>query len=211
MSNIIFDFDGTLADTFEVVVNIFHNLTKHHHKLPADEIERLRGMPLMRVAEELRIPPWRIPLLLAQGRRQMTKRMPEIHTFPGMQKATRELHQAGHRLYIMSSNSVQNIELFLTRHEMNTYFVKVYGNVGLFDKARALHRIMRRSGIKRSETTYIGDEVRDIEAAQKAEIGMIAVAWGYNNELILAGHAPDAIAATPEQIIEIVDGFYEKS
>jgi phosphoglycolate phosphatase-like HAD superfamily hydrolase len=203
MSNIILDFDGTIADTFEIVVGIFHELTHRNEVLPSDEIERLRGMSMLHAAEELRIQPWKMPLLMLRGRRRMTKRMLDIHTFPELQKVVRGLHSEGHNLYIVSSNSVQNIQLFLKRHEMHKDFIKVYGSVGLFDKAGAIKRIMRRNRLKRSETVYIGDEVRDIVAAKRAGIKIAAVTWGYNDKAVIAAHEPDFLVNEPIELLKL--------
>lgn len=200
MAHIIFDFDGTIADTFAVVLGIFHELTHRSEPLTPEEIERLRGMSLAHAAEDLRVRPWQMPFLLMRGRRRMTGKMGGIHTFPGLQKAVRELHAEGHDLYIMSSNSARNIQLFLLRHEMNKEFIKIYGNVGLFDKAGVLRRIMRRNHLKRSETFYVGDEVRDIEAAHRAGVSVVAVTWGYNNAQILQKHQPDTAVSDPANL-----------
>ncbi len=126
MSAIIFDFDGTIADTFGDVVRTLHDLTGRRELLPPDEIERLRGMPLLRAAEDLHFPVWKIPFMLVRIRHRMTKKMPAIHAQRGIVETVHKLHAEGHQLYIMSTNSGRNIRLFLKRHEMNKEFVKIY-------------------------------------------------------------------------------------
>ena len=201
--NIIFDFDGTIADSFETVIGVFHELTHRDETLPPDEIERLRGMSLLHAAEELRVQPWKMPFLMMRGRRRMTKLIPSIATFAGLPKIIRQLYAEGHNLYIMSSNSAQNIQLFLQKSEMHTDFIKIYGNVGLFNKARVLKRIMRHNQLGLDETFYVGDEVRDIEAAHHAGIKIVSVAWGYNNQQVLAAHKPDFLANRPVELLKI--------
>lgn len=203
MSNIIFDFDGTIADTFAVVVDIFHEIAHSGEPLTPDEIERLRGMSLRRVVRELHISPWKIPFLMMRGRRRMARQMLDIHASPGVQQAVRALHTQGHAMYIVSSNSAANIQLFLKRHEIDNEFVKVYGNVGLLDKGSVLKRVMRRNRLKRSDTFYIGDEVRDIEAAQRAGVKIAAVTWGYNNRDVIASHQPDYVVDTAEDLLKL--------
>lgn len=205
MANIIFDFDGTIADSFAIAIGIFHDLTHREEPITPDEIERLRGMSALKVAEELHIQPWKMPFLLIRGRRRMTKQMNNVHTFPGLQKTIRELHSQGHNMYIMSSNSAQNIQLFLQCHAMSKEFIKVYGNVGLFNKASVLRRVVRRNNLKRNETFYVGDEARDVEAAKRAGVKVVAVSWGYNNVRILTQHEPDIMVAEPGDLINVLE------
>jgi phosphoglycolate phosphatase len=200
VSTIIFDFDGTIADSFVLAMAIAHELAGWAEPLPAAEIRRLRGMSLLKVAEDLKIRPWKIPFLVARGRAQMRAKMPEVDAFHGMPEAIKALHDAGHDLYIMSSNSAQNIELFLERYKMNQEFIKISGSVGLFGKARVLKKIIKQNSLDQSDTFYVGDEVRDIEAAKRAGIRIISVAWGYNNEAVLVAHQPDFMVRKPLEI-----------
>ncbi len=38
---------------------------------------------------------------------------------------------------------------------------------------------------------YVGDETRDITAAQKSQVQVVAVAWGFNSPQILSQFNPD--------------------
>jgi len=201
MANIIFDFDGTIADSFGVVVRIAADLTDSHEALKPAEVERLRGMSLLHIARELKIKPWKVPFLLARGRRRMRREMSKVQVFQGMPETIKTLYGEGHKLYIMSSNSVQNIHLFLHRHDMLNEFIKVYGGVGLFGKARVLKKLLRQNGLDAAGTIYVGDEVRDIEAAKRAGVRILSVGWGYNTPEILSRHEPDVLAEKPADII----------
>jgi phosphoglycolate phosphatase len=67
----------------------------------------------------------------------------------------------------------------------------------LFGKGKALRRIVRAERLDSSEVLYVGDEVRDIEAARKARVASAAVTWGLNTEAILRAGGPDLVAADP--------------
>lgn len=207
MSSIIFDFDGTIADSFKVFLDILYEVTGTTERLPASEVARLRGMSPLHIAVEVKIKPWKIPLLVLRGRRQMRTQMNRVHAFAGMTDVIKKLSADGHELYIMSSNSVQNIQPFLKKYDMSTEFIKIYGNVGVFAKARVLKRVLRQNNLTPSDTFYIGDEVRDVVAAKHAGLRMIAVTWGYNNAEILEAQQPQYLAQRPEDIVEV----FEKS
>lgn len=200
MANVIFDFDGTIADSLALAIHIYEKLLRGGDAMPTEEIERLRGMSLISVGLELRIAPWKIPMLLARGRRTMRRQMHTVQAFDGMSALIRALRADGHNLYIMSSNSVQNIRPLLTRLDLYNEFIKLYGNAGLMGKATVIRRMLKRQKLDPTETYYVGDEVRDIEAAKRAGIKIISVTWGYNNEAILRKHKPDFIAKKPADI-----------
>jgi phosphoglycolate phosphatase-like HAD superfamily hydrolase len=204
VSNIIFDFDGTIADSFALVVGLAHELTGRHEPLPPEEITRLRSMSLLHVAQDLQVRPWKVPFLIARGRRLMRSRMPAVHPFGNMPQTIQTLSAAGHELYIMSSNSVQNITPFLKRYKMSHEFIQIYGGASLLGKARVLKKVIKQHKLDPAQTFYIGDEVRDIEAAKHAGIAIISVTWGYNDRKILSKHQPNFFAASPADITDII-------
>ena len=199
MASIIFDFDGTIANSFAVVVQIMQDLTHRKEVMTAEELEKLRGMNVLGITRELHIRPWRVPMYVAVGRRRMRKHMHEIPIYPGIQGVFQDLSK-DHDIYIMSSNSAQNITKFLTQHELNGYFKKIYGNVGLLGKASVLRRIMKQNGIASTDVVYIGDEVRDVEGSKLAGVPVVAVGWGYNNVEVLARHNPDKLVQNMSEL-----------
>lgn len=202
---IIFDFDGTIANSFNAVVEIFYELTKRPRIEDEAEIARLRRLPAIKIAKEMHVSPFQASRLIMKGRKMMAKHLDEVPLFDGIGHALRELHAKGHPLYIMSSNSTQNVEYFLASHNLRKYFVKVQGGVGLLDKAGALKKVMRQNKLNPEECAYVGDEARDIDAAKKAGVYMISVGWGYNDPSLLARQHPDSLIAQPQELITVLE------
>ena len=205
MSAIIFDFDGTIADSFNVAIEIFHEITGRENKFTAEDISRLRGSTIMHVAGELDIKPWLIPKLLIQGRKLMSSKMPEVAPYQDFPKVIKYLHNEGHRLFIMSTNSKRNIEAFLAANGLEKLFIKIYGNVGILSKAGVLKRLIKSQKLDVKDSWYVGDEVRDIHAAKKADIRNISVSWGYNSYDILAENKPTKLVNSPLEILEVIN------
>lgn len=195
---IVFDFDGTIADSFPVALEIFYALT-HTGPLPDEDMTRLRGMTLIQVARELKIPMYVVPFLLIRGRAMMRKRMHEITMIDGMEEVIRELSEM-YTLFILSSNSQRNITMMLAKYQLVDCFDEIHGSVPLLGKARRLRQIMKRHKLVPIETWYVGDEARDIEAARKSHMKTVAVSWGYNNIHVLKSHMPDALVFTPDEL-----------
>ena len=64
-------------------------------------------------------------------------------------------------------------------------------------------KLLKKYKTDKSQTFYIGDETRDIDAAKKNGIYAVAVTWGFNSEKILLQHQPDFIARRPEDLLNI--------
>lgn len=205
MAAIIFDFDGTIADSFDAIIDIFEHITNRPEKLTEDEMTELRGYPLEIVARRLKIKWWRIPFLLSKGRRMMSHRMADIPVFEGMGKVIEELHAEGHELFVVSSNSRRNVRKFLKQHHLYKYFVDIRGNAGIFGKSGILRRLAHANSFHIDECVYIGDETRDVLASKAIDMRVIAVTWGFASRSFLAEMRPTAMADKPQDIVRILE------
>lgn len=189
---VIFDFDGTIADSFEVSLQIATELLGRPRP-STDEIETLRSLPTKAVMKRLGIRSWQLPKLLSKGRKLMAQKTPEVALFAGLESAFKQFKASEVQMCIMSSNDKQVIEVFLRQHGCQDYFTNIIGGVNLFKKAKQLQRIQSIFGVKLDEMIYVGDETRDIDAAKKVGIRSAAVTWGYNSEAALSERNPDII------------------
>lgn len=199
MAHVVFDFDGTIADSMWVVIDIYEQLFAV--SVSDEQVEHIRGLNAAQVVKHLGVPLWKAPKFLTKGKKMMRGRMDEIKPFDGMYELIQNLHKAGHKLSIMSSNSEANVRYFLQKYALNQYFGDIIGGIGLFGKAAALRKFL---AMDTKHVVYVGDETRDIDGAKKAHVPIIAVGWGYNNEPILRASRPDYFAYKPSDIQNIV-------
>ena len=204
MKTIIFDFDGTIADSFSLIIEIARDLTKHPKLIDKKEIHTLKDLQLIDVAKELNIPKYKWPYLLFRGRKMMLARIDQIKPFDEINSLLKDLSNRKYSIYIMSSNSKKNIEIFLNKYNLKKYVHKIYGGVGLLNKAKNLNKIILKDNLNKSEVYYVGDEPRDIEASKKVNIKIISVSWGFNNKELLLKYNPDFIVDEPSSILKIV-------
>ena len=129
--------------------------------------------------------------------------------FEGMDQALVRLSQSKFELYIVSSNSKRNVERFLASRGILGEFKAVYGGAGLFNKDQLIRRVLKSNHLSPKSTVYVGDEVRDIEAAKRVDMPVIAVSWGYNTEKLLLQHQPTVLARSPQQLADIIIGWDE--
>lgn len=204
MSAIIFDFDGTIADSFDLVLDLFYEMTKHPRFTPERVAEFRRMASLRKVAKAVGLNTRQGAQMFIKGRALMGRRLSEVPPCKGIEPVLASLHKQGHQLFVMSSNSQRNVEAFLRNNELRGHFNVIYGGVGLLSKAGALNKVIRQNRLDPVQCYYVGDEVRDILAARRARIRSIAVSWGYNDASVLAEAKPFALAKTPKDLVNIV-------
>jgi phosphoglycolate phosphatase len=198
---VIFDFDGTLADSAGWFMRIFNQLARHHgfRELTQAELTALRGRSNREIIREMRVPRWKLPAIGADVRRRMSADADAIKLFEGVEPMLRDLKAAGLRLAIVSSNSEDNIRRILGPDA--TVLIDAYAcGAGLFGKAAKFRRLMRRQGVAPAQTLCIGDETRDIEAAAAVGAASGAVHWGYATPEVLARFRPTLTFAVPAEI-----------
>lgn len=200
---LIFDFDGTLADTFGIAITVFRKLARKWHDTGDQEVERLRGLPAREALKQLGVRWWHLPYIIYEGRRAVKEQMETVVAIKGIPPVVKELHERGYRLLIISSNSTKNINRFLERNHLSEYFDGVWGGKGLFVKGAAIKEIARKSGLSLEDCTYIGDEVRDVDASKHAGIPYVVVSWGYNNRKALENAKAETLIDKPEELLKL--------
>lgn len=206
MRAVIFDFDGTIADSFATVIGIAYKLTKRPELADLTQMERMKAnnVGLRQAVKNLNIPRWHSLWLLPRGRILMSRQIHQIPLFTGMDQVLKELAAQKFELYIVSSNSTANVERFMLEKGLLPYFKRVYGGAGLFDKARLIKKVLKAENLAPSTVVYVGDEVRDIEASKQVGMPCVAVAWGYNSADLLIKYSPTVIVRSPKQLLNVL-------
>lgn len=191
---IIFDSDGTLADTLPWMRGQFNELAEEHgfRKVEPHEYERFRDLHGSALLRELGLPLWKLPRVVSAMRRHMAEHTGQFSLFPGIAEALARFTKDGAQLAIVSSNSRENVERVLGAENSKQITHWACG-VSMLGKAAKLRQVIRQSGVPRTEAIYIGDEIRDAEAAAKAGIAFGAVTWGQHGAEALRAQHPAEI------------------
>ena len=208
---LIFDFDGTLADTLAVIVEITNRLAQEFGYPPsnAEDLAQVRHLGAWQVIQRSRVSIFKLPLLVRKLQNELSQEIEHTNLFPAMEETLQKLKANGHALGIVSSNSTENINKFLKIHHLDHLFDFVVSSTTLFGKHRSLSRLIQQQNISRADIIYVGDETRDIEAAKKTGIQVIAVTWGFNSLEALAAHQPNYLLDKPSGLLTIVKEITE--
>jgi len=200
---IIFDFDGTIADTQAVVIGITNRLAPEFGFpcLNQEDIARYRHLTAREIIKQSRIAWWQLPFLIQRVKQELEQEISNIKPIDGIEIALKELKNNGFYLGIISSNSQKNAIQFLRQHGLLHCFNFVEGSSHLFGKDKVIKRLLRKKNISAEAATYIGDETRDIEAARKSGVNVIAVDWGFNAASALVTCQPDALISHPSELL----------
>jgi len=197
---IVFDFDGTLADTIDAIKEV---VSSEMNDINEEDFEFLRSEGIKKLIKRKNISLHKLPKMILHFTSRLNAKK-DIPLYPEMIPILHKL-SLYYRLGIVSSNSEENIRQCLEKHQVEHLFDFVYSQSSIFGKHLVLKNMCKKHKLNPAEILYVGDEDRDIIACKKAMIRSIAVCWGFNSEKRLREVNPDYVATSPKDIIDILD------
>lgn len=202
---LIFDFDGTLADSYHAVMAVVNQLADRYgfKKITAAQLPQIRGRGIRELLAELQIPARLLPKFVRKARALLKEKIETIQPFHELNDQLDILHQSGFTLGILTTNSKQNVNHFLELNKMKQ-FSFIEAGASLFGKAHLLSKLIKRHRLEKDSVIYVGDEARDLAAAQSVGVKSIAVTWGFSERSLLEKEAPTYIISEPGELLTIV-------
>lgn len=206
MSVIIFDFDGTIADTLQPLLAIANHLAEEFNYPPitAAQLNQFQTLDTRAIIKQSNIPVLKIPFLLRRLKADLNQQITTIEPIKGIPAALKTLKHHDHRLGIVTSNSEPNVQAFLEQHDLLDHFDFIKSGTTIFGKHRVIRRLLKQKNIDIQHTIYVGDETRDIESAKAINMPIISVSWGFNDYSVLARYAPDQLIDNPNFLLSAV-------
>lgn len=197
----MFDFDGTVADSFAESLLSYNRIAPRLRlrTVQESEVTKLRSMSAGQILAALGIPMWKLPRLMIAARADLHDHFHSVRPIPGIAEALDELVRAGCHLAIVTSNSEENVRNFLVRHGIDGFQTIVAG-ASVFGKATRLRRLLKSLRAESAASVYVGDTVPDIRAAREAGTAGVAVTWGFNDRAPLAAEEPEALVESTREL-----------
>jgi len=204
--SLIFDFDGTIADTLEESRRVFNQLAPDYglREIGRDEIPALRHLSLKKLLHRYGISKRHVPSLLARGTSMLRARIADLPLIEGMEELLPALRRQAGAFGVLTSNASANVDLFLRAHGLRDLFTFISSTSKLTGKPKHLRAIRKTFSLQTEEMLYIGDEIRDIRAARKVGIAVAAVTWGFNSKEALAAENPDFLIDSSEEFLTLI-------
>lgn len=205
IKNVIFDFDGVLADTFPFAVKAAMEINEELKLLSAEKInpEEFRSLDMKNFIEEFKISKIKLLFFLIKYRKKLLKEIENTPTFNDLPAVLKNLKAKGYKLGIVTSSPKKIVQKFLNLNNLEL-FDFIFSTLSLFHKEKTLLYALKKQNLKKDETIYVGDETRDIKAARAAGLKIVSVTWGYNFESKLAEYKPDFIINRPQELLDLL-------
>lgn len=204
---VIFDFDGTLADTGPIIRAIYTELAKKNNwpEMTDEAYARLRKGSLRQARQWVGIRWWQFPGLVYSGKKLMKLESEKVKLFPGAVDLIRDLQKKNIDVYILSRNLPDTIQAVLERYGLEQKLeILSYKTLFFGSKRTVIAKLLVRQRYKRKAVWMVGDETRDIRAARSTGIKSIAVGWGLQNISLLERSRPTEVVTTMKQLRNIL-------
>ncbi len=203
---ILFDFDGTIANTHDAFLEIVNDLADEfsYPRIDNIQLEKLKNLSSLEIIKESAIPPLKIPFILKRVKKELGKKISQLKPYDSISCTLLTLKKRGYLIGIVTSNLKENVLAFLEKNELDNIFDFIHSGTTLFGKNKIINRVIKENQLKVEEVIYVGDETRDINAAKQSNIRMISVCWGFNSPDILAKYEPDFLVYHPSELLDVV-------
>lgn len=204
---VIFDFDGTLADTKNVILGAMErSFSKFNYKM---DLERVRNgsEPLDKILQEGGIEEKVLPTLARWLNTTFLEEVEDLGPTEGLNAIKKIKIEK-----IVVSNSIGVFVKDGLKKINADFFDEVYGAEDFKNKDQMFAKLMKDRGIKPNQLVYVGDRPVDTELAKRVGCISIIVAnkhsWASREEIILSD--PDYVVPSLEEIPELINKLNKK-
>jgi pyrophosphatase PpaX len=211
LSAVLFDFDGTLVDTTEMIHQSMRHATSSvlgREDIPRETLLANVGQPLPRQMELLDTENAE-PLLEAYRSHHERHHDALIREFPGVEESLGRLGSAGIKVAVVTSKRRPSVEMalgiFPGLRNVVDRFVTLEDTTHHKPHPEPLLRALQLlGGIPRERAAYVGDSPFDVQAAKAAGLTSVAVSWGAFSEDALRASEPDHLLPDIRAAVDVL-------
>jgi phosphoglycolate phosphatase len=201
---LVFDFDGTLADTKSMLLSIIKdNLGTFNYKLTKNFLKEFGDRPLEESLDKLGIKQHILVYLVDKINLNFVEHAKKVKPC----KNLLDLKNIKKKKIVLSNSITDFIKIVLKKEGANFFDkIEIHGSDHFDNKLNEFRRVLKKNNVKPEETIYIGDRPIDVELARKVGCFSIAIAskssWSSKAPLIKA--SPDFLISDLGKIKHIV-------
>lgn len=213
IDTVIFDFDGTLVNTNDVIIDAWQHTYRHYinKEMPVDHITKCFGEPLLiTMAREFpQVPPEESAEVYRSRQREMADDL--VRLFPGITKMLHAVKEAGYKMGVVTSRTT----------ESTMFYMEKFGIADLFDALvscddtdkhkpdpEPLLLGLEKLGAEADKAIMIGDSPFDMKCANNAGVRTGLVSWRIaGTEETLAQCVINCIINEPEDLLKKIEAL----
>lgn len=207
-TTLLFDLDGTLINTNELIIASFlHTLDKYRpNQYTRETVLPFIGPPLQDTFQGIDAVNWE-EMVEEYRSHNLTNHDSLITDYPGVYEGIKQLHEQGYKLAIVTTKKNQTAHRGLKLKGLDAFFDVV---IGLDDVTRAkpdpepIRKALDALNSTAEEAIMVGDNSHDILAGKNAGVTSVAVGWALKGEEYLSAYQPDHIVQTMDDLLDIV-------
>ncbi|MBP7767033.1 HAD-IA family hydrolase [Candidatus Saccharibacteria bacterium] len=206
MKTVIFDFDGTLADSVSIALRLYNDFSDVYGVEQIngiDEARQLLSLGYAKAMKAKKITPLKLITLVRLASKEMPKHMPEVVPYSGIVETVSKLKSQGYGIGVLTSNQEAIVRGFLSAHKFPE-FDFVVSEKTLFRKDKALKKIIKKYKLSTEEIVFVGDEPRDMQAAAKLGVKSVGVTWGLAGVEGFGKSQPDILVNSASEIVQAI-------
>ena len=195
---VIFDFDGTLIDSYEAIAGSLNEVCSAFSRPPLglEEVRGMVGHGLEQLIEKA-VGPEKVEEGVRLFRHSYaTSCESQTQLLPRVKETLEELERRGYEMAIATNKPSNFARIILKSLEIEHLFAEVLGPNDV-DKPKPdpemLELIMMRIGLGPEEVVYIGDMILDIQVARRAGVSVFALPTGSASREALLEGRPDRL------------------
>ncbi len=208
INTLLFDLDGTLIDTNDLIIESFLHTLDHYYpeQYGREDILTFLGPPLYDTF--VKMDESRVDEMITHYRDfNMTNHDKLVKEFDGVYETVKALHEKGLKLGIVTTKMRQTVVMGLKLTGLDQFFDVV---VCLDDVTNAkpdpepIHLALRQLGSTPDEAIMVGDNYHDILAGKNAGTKTAAVSWTIKGVDYLQSFEPDYMLTHMEDLLPLV-------
>jgi len=215
MKNLFFDFDGTIANTQEGVVNALYYMADEMHMenlgestyqkfiVPAivDSIARFYpDFPKSRYNEAIK----------SYQSFYNTKGVYQLKLYDNMEVTLAKLQSDGYKLYVSTVKPESLVKILIPHLGLEKYFSGIYGATDDETTRNTKQAILRYglddANVSASDSIMIGDRMTDMEGGKANNVHTLGVTYGFGDRQELVNSGAEHIV---NHVVEIPAGVRE--
>lgn len=215
IQHIMFDFDGTIADTSEGIIRSMHYAYDKLGiaRVSDDTIRQIIGPPLEEMFATLLSlddTAYIRQAVLYFRERYAVEGIREMCIYPGVKEALEQLTRAGKKLYIVTSKPETFVRDICKKEQIDYFFAEITGvatDGSSRSKKERMQSLMEQFHISSENGIMVGDRAEDANSAAANYVKCVGVTYGFGKKEDLQSSGCVKIINKIEDLADVIDSI----